>query len=313
MKHPPYFLRPNKAVDRFSLIEAIRILSKLEDICQYTYYGLGGPYLEEFRLLYEFFPDIEMISLEGNEQTYKRQEFHRPCGNLQLKWIKTDQFIKQYDTNGGRSIFWLDYTALQSNYFDEFQMLLDKIDPKSMIKVTLPFDPKYYHEKVNSDDFRRKFGVFMPHPSADPPTTIPEFASFLQQMVRIATEKTMLGYPDFTFQPISSFYYTDITSVFTLTGVLWPLSDVARLRKEFSKWEFSNLHWKTPMNIDIPFLSTKERLFIERHLPCKGSSGDILRKALGYSIDQSEAMSKIKLKQYADFHRYMPYFMKGIP
>ena len=86
MKHPAYHLRPNKAAERFAFIEAIRRLERLSEsgLADYTYHGLGGPYLEDFRLLYEFCPDIDMVSIESNDETYKRQRFHRPSSKVKL-------------------------------------------------------------------------------------------------------------------------------------------------------------------------------------------------------------------------------------
>ena len=58
MKHPPYHLRANKAADRLILMETItrvtRALSASMD--DYTYYGFGGPFLEDFKLIRKFFP-----------------------------------------------------------------------------------------------------------------------------------------------------------------------------------------------------------------------------------------------------------------
>ena len=46
MKQPPYNLRPNKAADRLTLIDAIRFAVKPENLNEYTYYSMGGPTLE---------------------------------------------------------------------------------------------------------------------------------------------------------------------------------------------------------------------------------------------------------------------------
>jgi len=58
MKHPAYHLRPNKAVERVAFIDGIKHLGRFERLSEYTYFGFGGPYLEDFRLLYEFYPEI---------------------------------------------------------------------------------------------------------------------------------------------------------------------------------------------------------------------------------------------------------------
>ncbi len=123
MKHPAYHLRSNKAVDRLTLVDAIKRATRLvDDLSEYTYYGFGGPYLEDFRLLYEFYPEIKMISIENNEETYKRQQFHIPChtSQLKLKNMGFKSFLARYEANDEKSIFWLDYTDLQYGHFEDF-------------------------------------------------------------------------------------------------------------------------------------------------------------------------------------------------
>ena len=114
MRHSAYQLRPNKAVDRLFLIEAIRRLDRLARLREYTYYGLGGPYLEDFRLLYELYPEIKMVSIEEDADTVKRQEFHLPCAveTLTLEKAKFKSYLAHYEPNDKKSIFWLDYTEI---------------------------------------------------------------------------------------------------------------------------------------------------------------------------------------------------------
>lgn len=323
MNPPPYHLRVNKAADRFALIEAIRRLNKLDgNLEEYTYYGLGGPYLEDMRLLYEFCPEIPMVSIEENEEVYKRQDFHRPCASdiLQLERSDVRSYIAIYDANDRKSIFWLDYTRLDYTYFDDFITLLGKVASGSMVKITLRADPRYYWYNPKSvkrkkvEEFRSKFAGVMPSQSAYPPWAPNGFAFLLQEMLRIAAEQalppvaTRLG-----FHPVSSFYYSDGTWMFTLTGVIWSRDDTAAVERAFDSWEFANLTWTGPKLIDIPDLSTKERLLLQRCLPCSGSRGATLLTELGYLIDEDIPQTEAALDQYAAFHRYFPYFLKGIP
>lgn len=50
MTVPAYHLRPNKAVDRNLLMDAIGMLAGMDSDGPrgYTYHGFGGPYLEDF-------------------------------------------------------------------------------------------------------------------------------------------------------------------------------------------------------------------------------------------------------------------------
>jgi hypothetical protein len=73
------------------------------------------------------------------------------------------------------------------------------------------------------------------------------------------------------------------------------------------------LNWGKPQRIDVPFLSTKERLALQKYLPCEEDAGRKLLKILGYSIDDDRTKAAAKMKQYAEFYRYYPYFVRALP
>lgn len=323
MKHPAYHLRPNKMAERFAFIEAIRRLERLsaKGLTDYTYYGLGGPHLEDFRLLYEFCPDIGMVSIENNIETYKRQLFHRPTGKVQLVRDNLESYITHYNPGDKKSVFWLDYTVLKYSCFEDFKALLGLVLEKSMVKVTLRCEPRdfgaYREECIRrekADKFRKMYWNVMPQPSATPPLKLKDLANFLQRMLRVAVEQALPpNATTLTFIPISSFCYSDGTGMFTLTGVVCDNCGRHEVEQVYEDWEFGNLNWSPPRLIDVPVLSTKERLRLQHLLPSLSSSGTTLRQALGYQIENNIPKTEAALKQYADFHRYSPYFLRGVP
>ena len=323
MSSPAYHLRPNKAADRFALMEAIRRLPRLGDggLEEYTYFGLGGPYLEDFRLLYEFCPDIGMVSIESEEEVYKRQEFHRPFRTLELIKDEVSSYIDRYDPGANKSIFWLDYTGLEYSFFEDFKALLGTVAENSMIKVTLRSEPGEYWmfrppqlKKGKAETFRKKFERIMPDPSATPPRFAGDLAYFLQEMLQIATEQALPPTASIrTFVPVSSFYYSDGTWMFTLTGIVCETTKKHEVEQAFIDWEFANLAWDRPKKIAVPVLSTKERLHLQQLLPTKRAPGRRLRKRLGYLIEDNVNQTETALEQYAAFHRYSPYFIRGVP
>ena len=167
MIQPAYHLRPNKAVDRFILLEVIRRLEQFEDLADYTYYGLGGPYLEDFRVLYEASDDVGMVSVESNESIFKRQEFHRPCSTIQLTNVDLFQFIDLYEHDDQKSIFWLDYPNLRLSNFEYFELLLKKVCERSIVKVSLRAVPTDWRDSPQR--FAQEFRAIMPDPDDDPP------------------------------------------------------------------------------------------------------------------------------------------------
>jgi len=320
MKHPPYHLRANKSVDRLLLVDAIRRLDRLDRLSEYTYYGFGGPYLDDFRLIYGLFPEIKMVSIEEDEDTCKQQEFHLPCKNLRLEKAKFKSFLARYESRDERSIFWLDYTNLCYGNFEDFMALLGKVPENSMIKITLRAEPSDFFDQQNkipgsgAEEFRRQFGAVMPDSAADPPLLWWDFVCLLQDMVRVAAQKALPSTLSLMFQPVSSFCYTDGTGMFTLTGLVCQRDLKKKVRKAFHDLQFSNLTWAKPRRINIPVLSTQERLHLQKFLPCRAEdAGRILGEALGYLIDDDKKSTENKLRQYARFHRYYPYFMRAVP
>ena len=321
MKQPAYHLRQNKAVDRLTLIEAIKHVGKLNDLSEYTYYGFGGWTLEDFRLIYEFYPEISMISIENDRDNYNRQRFHTPCrsARLKLEYVEFKSFLARYEAKNSKSIFWLDYIDLKYARFEEFMVLLGKVFPGSVVKITLRCEPSDYFAKEETqgaqktDEFQREFQELLPHSSDQPPVAFTDLAKLVQDMAQIATERALSSATPLKFIPISSFCYADGAGMFTLTGVVCFRTQETLIKNTFQKWRLANLEWNNPRVIDVPTLSTKERLHLQRCLPAGSNAGRVLRKSLGYLIDSDERSSEAKLQQYADFHRYFPYFVKATP
>ena len=324
MSSPPYHLRPNKAADRFAFIEAISRLDRISNgaMRDYTYHGLGGPYLEDFRLLYEFCPDVHMVSFEINEQIYNRQRFHLPSRRMKIEHEDITSYIDRFDPGESKSIFWLDYTDLKYKNFLDFIALLGTVNEYSMIKITLRADPRDYWnlhhpprpKNRKMDEFRNEFAEVLPFSDATPSNLHRELAEFIQTMVLMASD---IAFPpamtNIRFLPVSSFYYSDTSNMFTMTGIVCDQNNQAPINTAFADWEFANLTWECPTRIALPVLSTAERLYLQRFLPMKPSVGKRLRRKMGYLIEDSVEETDSALEQYAAFHRYSPYFIRGIP
>lgn len=324
MKHPAYHLHPNKAVERFVFIEAIKRLDRLstEGLKVYTYYGLGGPFLEEFRLLYEHCPDIGMVSIERNLETYKRQSFHLPSSRVRLVRDNMASFIAQFSPGNIKSVIWLDYTNLRYSCFEDFAALLGMVQEMSMIKVTLRCEPGDYDAigkacigNDKAKEFRSTFEKVLPPNAAGPPRNLKKFAVYLQEMLRVAVGQALppTASPPLTFVPVSSFYYEDVNGMFTLTGVVCDKGSREKVEQNYADWEYANFNWGTPTLIDVPVLSTKERLHLQRFLPLRSMTGNTLRHVLGYKIDKGARKTEASLEMYAKFHKCSPYFLRGVP
>jgi len=117
----------------------------------------------------------------------------------------------------------------------------------------------------------------MPDPAADPPTNAEAYAWLLQQMVQIASQKALPAASGMTFQPVCTFYYTDGTFMFTATGIVCKREEKQNVRQLYRTWPFASLNWSRPKRIDVPTLTTKERLALQQLLPCRRRAGVTLR------------------------------------
>ena len=313
MRHPPYHLRVNKAIDRFLLIEIIDILKRhCDDISDYTYYGFGGPFLEDCRLIHNHCPEIKIVSIEKNEHTFKRQEFHRFSKNLDLIQIDFDSFLADFSSDGGE-IFWIDYTDLRFRHFDEFMNILGKVSENSVVKITVRAEPPS-NGVAAWEKFQREYGQILPKSAqqTDIERSIP-FLKLLQDMFQIASQQA-LALSESIFQLLDSAHYNDQTEMLSITGMVCNENDISEIQRWFKNSAFSNFDWNEPRKIDVPILSTKERLHLEKYLPTKTETDrSLARRALGYRIDDTGSKHLEKMKQYEKFYQYYPYFARVSP
>lgn len=312
MTQPAYRTRPNKAVDRLLFVEAIQRMADLKDLTGYTYFGLGGPFLEDFRILNDSFGDLKLVSIEVNEEVIKRQKFHLPRRDIQLRHTSFEAFIEGYTPQGEKSIFWLDYAGLKWPEVSAFMSLLQRVELWSIVKITLRSQPSDY---ACFGKFHEEFVSILPGGTCSLPRLPRQFGELILRMLQIASQKSLASYPDRLFQSVSSFFYNDSTPILTLTGVVCPRGDAKAVRGAFESWAFVNLDWNPPTWISVPALSTKERFKLQSLLPWDDSAGVPLQMALGYKLDEHANWNRTGqlLEQYAAFQKYYPYYVSAEP
>jgi hypothetical protein len=328
MSGTPYQLRPNKAVDRYLLLDTLRHLKDdiNLDLSRYTYYSMGGPFLEDLKLLHFHHPEIKLVSIESDKNIYRRQGFHRFASKIRLTRKSVYKFLESYQGRG-KKIVWLDYEDVKPVRFQEFGRLLSASAENNILKITLcakiegnPYencdstqDKESEAEKELKLEFLRsfedKYSTLLPPraqwSSSDlRKNTLP---SLLQKMIRLAAEQA-LGGKSKVFQPLCSAWYSEPTPILTVTGIIRSSNDGTDFSR-LKSWKFNSLGWQHPKRIAVPNLSLKERLFLEKFLPCTEDSGEYLAKKLKHLVDRPN-LNVDALAQYADYYRYYPTFTK---
>ena len=161
----PYHLRTNKAIDRDIFFELLGRLKLPETIQNYNYISLGGPMLEDLRLLHQRMNMNKLTSLEKDSAVLTRQEFNKPYSCISCKKSSTNEYINQLNPSSP-SIIWLDYTKTNwSTQFQECHTLLSKLNVFDVIKISLNANPDSLDGKEATD----KLQSF--HKKADGPYT----------------------------------------------------------------------------------------------------------------------------------------------
>ncbi|HEY2712968.1 MAG TPA: O-methyltransferase [Chthoniobacterales bacterium] len=326
MKHPPYHLRINKAVDRVLLVDILRALGA--DRKEFSYFSLAGPFLEDLRVMDHFFPLTRLFSLEEELHTYRRQVFHQFSSRLTLLKKSLGDFLSSDYEPGEHDVFWLDYTGLKYPLLEEFQTVLKAVPGGTVVKITLRAQPELelssLRRRVAETDvlaiqgqmeksFEDEFQKVLPHPAAGAFSSLKDFARMVQQMVRRAASTALdFAGSDRDFLPVQSARYNDQTQMVSVTGVVCLRTSMKTVRETLKHVRFSGFDWSEPVEINVPALSVKERLHLEEHLPVANGkiAGDELEPALGYRIDRTDSGSKRQLTQYALYHREYPQFVR---
>lgn len=224
-----------------------------------------------------------------------------------MKLIKKDfaDFLLNF-SDSGRVIFWLDYTDRELKRFNEFRSILEKVSEGSVVKITIRAE----RDRQNLAKFMQQYPKICPSlTSHDSINEASKLVKVLQDMLQIVSQRALPASGESVFQLLNSSYYREPTRMLSVTGIVCNKNERLEIRQLFNDWKFVNLSWKDPHKIDVPFLSIKEKLHLEKHMPTLDKTGHALSQVLDYKIDKgTEHMEK--LKQYEEFYQYYPYFAR---
>ncbi len=316
----PYHLRPNKAVDRFLFLD---LLSKLDPVLRidstYRYVGFGGPQMEDFRLLHERFPNLQMLCIESSEPVLRRQKFNRPHTNVALleEPMESKDWLTDWNPTDP-TIIWFDYAFKKERptQFREFQTLLREAPHGSLIRITMNADlPKAETKggEAQLNHLKTKFGALLPAGLDPNDITAANFPDILVQMFRTATRDVLKSHPDRYYRTLLITSYRDTNQMMTLTGILDTPENCQRIVDVpvIREWEYSCFDWENINNISMPDLTVKERIRINENLPALVGDPEAIHASLDCWVDEDEAESLNKLNNYADFYRHFPQFVRA--
>lgn len=321
----PYRLRPNKAVDRELFLSLLMRLAPKLALEKYHYVGLGGPFLEDFRLVHARLGIAKMTSIETEEQVHRRQVFNRPVASIECVHKTLDDYLDETDFET-RAIIWFDYTEPTgiTTQIERFARTIGTVPIGSVLRVTLNAHPASLGKpeaneiSVESDGevsedpamkptiqewrltrFRERLGALFPSGLTAQGMTFKAFGPSLLSALKLAVEKEALSFRDRHIVWALATHYADGQAMVTAALVVCP-SDDKTIEELVKGWEFYTTT-DSPHRLDLPALSTLERLTME--------SNDDVEKIMGFELPKS-VMGENPFEVFKRFYRIYPHFSR---
>lgn len=307
----PYRLRPNKAVDRELFLSLLTRLAPTLALENHQYIGLGGPFLEDFRLVHARLGVDRMTSVEIEEEVYKRQLFNRPVESVQCVHSSLEDYLDDHDCDRP-VIIWFDYTEPKpvTEQIGRFARAVGEVPLNSVLRITLNANPSSLGKPTENlseaalwawrlEKFRDRLGALFPTDLTAAGMETKTFGPSVLRALYLAVEKEVLSHGDRQIVWALSTHYADGQPMVTAALIICGTND--RIVKALVEgWSFYSPPHE-PLRIDLPALSTLERLTME-------SSGDA-RAKLGFELPESK-LGEDPFEVFKKFYRIYPHFSR---
>lgn len=306
----PYKLRPNKAVDRELFLSLLTRLAPALALEGHHYIGLGGSFLEDFRLVHARLGIDRMTSVEAEEEVHKRQIFNRPIASVACVHSSLEDYLDGHDFDRP-AIVWFDYTAPKPvEQIGRFARTVGEVNFNSILRVTLNAQPSALGDpnpKLSGealwawrlDKFKDRLGSLCPTDITAEGMEKKTYGASILRALFLAVEKEVLSHADRKVVWALSTHYADGQPMVTATLVVCAANN-EMIEPLVKGWKFYSPP-NEPLRIDLPALSTLERLTME--------SNDDPRAKLGFELPES-GLGEDPVEVFKKFYRIYPHFSR---
>lgn len=307
----PYRLRPNKAVDRELFLSLLMRLAPKLALENYHYVGLGGPFLEDFRLIHGRLGIAKMTCIETEEQVHRRQLFNRPIASIECVHKSLEDYLDETNLDSP-TIIWFDYTEPKdiTSQIERFARTIGTVQVGSILRVTLNANPGSLGKPDGNlseaelmewrlQAFQKRLGALFPSGLIADEMKQKNFGKSLLHALKLAVDKEVLSFRDRRIVWALATHYADGQAMVTAALVVCQNEDKA-IEEVVKAWEF-HATTDAPHRVDLPALSTLERLTME--------SNDDAQTKMGFELPKSN-MGENPFDVFKKFYRIYPHFSR---
>lgn len=274
------------------------------------YIGLGGSFLEDFRLVHARLGIARMTSVENQEHVHRRQIFNRPTASIECVHSTLEDYLDTHNLDQP-TIVWFDYTAPDTiKQIGRFARTVGEVVPNSILRLTLNAQPSALGEpnpklsgqallKWRLEKFKDQLGLLCPTDITPEGMEKKTYGSSILRALFLAVEKEVLNYADRKVVWGLSTHYADGQPMVTATLIVCAADD-AIIEPLVQGWSFYSPP-SDPLRIDLPALSTLERLTMESNVNAKAKLGFELPTAV---------LGEDPFEVFKRFYRIYPHFSR---
>ncbi|PIQ29354.1 MAG: hypothetical protein COW63_13620 [Bacteroidetes bacterium CG18_big_fil_WC_8_21_14_2_50_41_14] len=320
----PYKLRPNKAVDRELFLSILGRLAPILNIESYQYLGLGGPYLEDFRLIHARLGIDDMVCVDMDKNVHLRQYFNRPVECIECVYDTLENYIDITEFKK-QIVIWFDYTDPGSitEQIERFTRTISEVPINSILRITLNANPSSLGKPDNEEisvelgdmnsqngnkkniqewrleQFKKRLGNLFPSGMKPNEMTFKNFGRSVLKSLSLAVDKEILSCPDRNVIWLLATHYADGQPMVTATLIICAKNDES-LQKYIDDWIYKSSP-NDPLLLDLPALSTLERLIME--------SKNDAKELLGFELPLTD-MGVDPFESFKKYYRVFPHFSR---
>jgi hypothetical protein len=225
------------------------------------------------------------------------------------------------DTN---FVVWLDYTNPKDRLLQlqEFWKLISHFQPLDIVKITINTNIRTLGAEGKLpagfptvrdwrlDIYQSQLGQFPGNATVEEMVQS-SFPRVLARSIAAAAKHGTATLREATLRPLAVFAYTDGQhTMLSSTWIVLPEAEADSFMREppIANWTFLAPSWEKVAPINVPDLSTKEKLHIDRLLFSK--QDEEISQSVGFFFGEDQTDSIQKVAQYRWHYRFYPHFMR---
>lgn len=315
---PFYHLRPNKSIDRKLFIQTLIGLNQYLPISEYQYTGFGSYLFDDFKILHDTLNISKMVSLEKDITEYMRAKFNVPYACIDIKNVSSTEYLSELlIEDDSHNIFWLDFVSPSEigTQIGDYATLLKLLNPGDIVRITLNANVASLGKSGNPDELTKvRFqklqeripDIYFPASVTPEDFTTTRYPLVLLKIIKNVTMECLNDDPPYSpnfLLPLFSSIYADGQQMLTFTGIVLDSHELEeKIKKILKDYPHNNFLWTQPCYIEIPALSVREIMDLNKLLPNDKAEQQLIEK---FPFIFSSKEKKVT-ESYMMFYKYYP-------